>query len=109
MCGIFAYLNYNVGRERSYILEVLLNGLRRLEYRGYDSAGIAIDSDMRLMMQDKPYDTASPQVFRQEGKIENLVTSVYSGLFLAPFCIFIFLSCIFLFWSCILSACSCTQ
>lgn len=84
MCGIFAYLNYNVGRERRYVLEVLLNGLRRLEYRGYDSAGIAIDSDPILATQVgsskcKPYDTAPPLVFRQEGKIESLVTSVYSG------------------------------
>ncbi|KAJ3696986.1 hypothetical protein LUZ61_000691 [Rhynchospora tenuis] len=85
MCGIFAYLNYNVGRERRYILEVLLNGLRRLEYRGYDSAGIAIDSDLSLEVQNengkcKPYDSASPLVFRQEGKIESLVTSVYSAV-----------------------------
>nr|CAD1817332.1 unnamed protein product [Ananas comosus var. bracteatus] len=39
MCGIFAYLNHNVERERGHILEVLFNGLRRLEYRGYDSSG----------------------------------------------------------------------
>ncbi|MEF2976874.1 glutamine--fructose-6-phosphate transaminase (isomerizing) [Subtercola sp. YIM 133946] len=36
MCGIVGY----VGRPQS--LEVLLGGLRRLEYRGYDSAGVAI-------------------------------------------------------------------
>lgn len=35
MCGIIAYLG---GRPAS---EVLLNGLQRLEYRGYDSAGLA--------------------------------------------------------------------
>lgn len=81
MCGIFAYLNYNVRRERRYILEVLLNGLRRLEYRGYDSAGIAIDSDLSFRPQDNPYDSAPPLVFRQEGKIESLVTTVYSGPF----------------------------
>lgn len=39
MCGIFAYLNYLTEKNRSYILETLLNGLARLEYRGYDSAG----------------------------------------------------------------------
>ena len=44
ICGIFAYLNYCVSRERRYILVLLFNGLRRLEYRGYDSAGISIDS-----------------------------------------------------------------
>ncbi|CAI5650745.1 unnamed protein product [Oreochromis niloticus] len=38
MCGIFAYLNYHVPRTRREILEILLKGLRRLEYRGYDSA-----------------------------------------------------------------------
>ncbi|PON59125.1 Glucosamine-fructose-6-phosphate aminotransferase, isomerising [Parasponia andersonii] len=84
MCGIFAYLNYNVNRERRYILQVLFNGLRRLEYRGYDSAGISID--------DSPSDPNNPQsssdslslllspqhlVFRQEGNIESLVKSVY--------------------------------
>ncbi|GAB3028804.1 glutamine--fructose-6-phosphate transaminase (isomerizing) [Parafrigoribacterium mesophilum] len=36
MCGIVGY----VGTDRS--VEVLLGGLRRLEYRGYDSAGIAV-------------------------------------------------------------------
>jgi glucosamine--fructose-6-phosphate aminotransferase (isomerizing) len=36
MCGIVGY----VGSEKS--LEVLLGGLKRLEYRGYDSAGVAI-------------------------------------------------------------------
>ncbi|KAK9760340.1 glutamine--fructose-6-phosphate transaminase (isomerizing) [Basidiobolus ranarum] len=45
MCGIFAYLNFLVEKDRKYILETLLNGLSRLEYRGYDSAGLAIDGD----------------------------------------------------------------
>ena len=37
MCGIVGY----IGREHR-AMDVLLDGLRRLEYRGYDSAGIAI-------------------------------------------------------------------
>ncbi|OMH81181.1 Glutamine-fructose-6-phosphate aminotransferase [isomerizing] [Zancudomyces culisetae] len=45
MCGIFAYLNYNCKRERKFVIDTLLNGLGRLEYRGYDSAGMAIDGD----------------------------------------------------------------
>nr|XP_051194070.1 glutamine--fructose-6-phosphate aminotransferase [isomerizing] 1-like [Lolium perenne] len=77
MCGIFAYLNYCVPRERRYVLEVLLNGLRRLEYRGYDSSGIAVDADLQPGSAPA-YAGASPIVFRQEGKIENLVRSVYS-------------------------------
>uniref|UniRef100_A0A453KBX6 glutamine--fructose-6-phosphate transaminase (isomerizing) n=1 Tax=Aegilops tauschii subsp. strangulata TaxID=200361 RepID=A0A453KBX6_AEGTS len=82
MCGIFAYLNYNVSRERRYVLEVLLNGLRRLEYRGYDSSGIAVDADLPAPpapgSAPPPYAGAPPLVYRQEGKIENLVRSVYA-------------------------------
>jgi len=32
-------LNYGVPKTRQYILDTLVNGLQRLEYRGYDSAG----------------------------------------------------------------------
>ena len=39
MCGIVGY----VGRGQA--LPVLLEGLRRLEYRGYDSAGVAVRGD----------------------------------------------------------------
>ena len=39
MCGIFAYLNYLTPKTRREILDLLVNGLKRLEYRGYDSAG----------------------------------------------------------------------
>ena len=39
MCGIFAYLNYLTPKTRKEILDLLINGLKRLEYRGYDSAG----------------------------------------------------------------------
>ncbi|KAG5840599.1 hypothetical protein ANANG_G00190460 [Anguilla anguilla] len=44
MCGIFAYLNYHVPRTRREILEILLKGLQRLEYRGYDSPVRAVPS-----------------------------------------------------------------
>ncbi|EFH41860.1 predicted protein [Arabidopsis lyrata subsp. lyrata] len=68
MCGIFAYLNFHANKERRYILEILFNGLRRLEYRGYDSAGIAIDDSSTI--------SSPPLVFRQAGNIESLVNSV---------------------------------
>lgn len=86
MCGIFAYLNYNVSRDRRYILEILFNGLRRLEYRGYDSAGISIDScygDCKSLSRvtngngHAPKSVPPPLVFRQAGNIESLVKSVY--------------------------------
>ncbi|XP_074530209.1 glutamine--fructose-6-phosphate aminotransferase [isomerizing] 2 [Halichoeres trimaculatus] len=47
MCGIFAYLNYCVPRTRKDIFETLVKGLQRLEYRGYDSAGIAVDGSVK--------------------------------------------------------------
>ncbi|GAM89177.1 hypothetical protein ANO11243_072140 [Dothideomycetidae sp. 11243] len=47
MCGIFGYINYLVEKDRKYILDTLVNGLSRLEYRGYDSAGLAVDGDKR--------------------------------------------------------------
>jgi len=39
MSGIFAYLNFLTPRTRREILDILIKGLQRLEYRGYDSAG----------------------------------------------------------------------
>lgn len=93
MCGIFAYLNYDVSRERRYILEVLFNGLRRLEYRGYDSAGISIDSCSVAGPVQAPCD--SPLVFRQEGNIESLVKSVYQGISICVEGFYIKMSCEF--------------
>ncbi|ESO87445.1 hypothetical protein LOTGIDRAFT_235105 [Lottia gigantea] len=46
MCGIFAYLNYLVPATRKEILDILINGLKRLEYRGYDSAGVGFDGSI---------------------------------------------------------------
>jgi glutamine---fructose-6-phosphate transaminase (isomerizing) len=44
MCGIFGYYNYNVGgQDLQGILDTLFKGLRRLEYRGYDSSGVCVD------------------------------------------------------------------
>ena len=37
MCGIFGY----IGHQQA--LPILVEGLRRLEYRGYDSTGVAVD------------------------------------------------------------------
>eukprot|EP00048_Salpingoeca_helianthica_P021670 m.13678 g.13678 ORF g.13678 m.13678 type:complete len:681 (+) comp6239_c0_seq1:71-2113(+) len=64
MCGIFAYLNYGVPRSRKAIVNSLINGLKRLEYRGYDSAGVAIDAD--------PVDPAAITLIKQSGKVSAL-------------------------------------
>jgi glucosamine--fructose-6-phosphate aminotransferase (isomerizing) len=44
MCGIIGYVGQRQQRE------ILLNGLKRLEYRGYDSAGIAVQQNGSLAM-----------------------------------------------------------
>lgn len=55
MCGIVGY----TGFQDAY--EVVINGLRRLEYRGYDSAGIVLE-------QGSTFDVA-----KTKGKVEDLV------------------------------------
>ncbi len=45
MCGIFGYYNFRLSRDRREVLEILFNGLKRLEYRGYDSSGLSFDAD----------------------------------------------------------------
>lgn len=45
MCGIFAFLNYESPKTRGEIIQYLITGLRRLEYRGYDSAGFSITGE----------------------------------------------------------------
>ncbi|NP_001080483.1 glutamine-fructose-6-phosphate transaminase 2 L homeolog [Xenopus laevis] len=69
MCGIFAYLNYHVPRTRREILETLIKGLQRLEYRGYDSAGVGIDGG-----NEKNWEKNSNQIqlIKKKGKVKAL-------------------------------------
>lgn len=53
--GIFAYLNYLTPKTRREIIETLIKGLQRLEYRGYDSAGNTSCSTIYLYF--KPFST----------------------------------------------------
>ncbi|MBK6363539.1 MAG: glutamine--fructose-6-phosphate transaminase (isomerizing) [Saprospiraceae bacterium] len=57
MCGIVAY----IGKKEAY--PIIVEGLKRLEYRGYDSAGVSILSD-RIM------------VVKKKGKVSNLEEAV---------------------------------
>jgi len=59
MCGIVGY----VGKKE--VVPVILDGLRRLEYRGYDSAGIAVAGNGGKL-----------QVRRAEGKLRNLEEAI---------------------------------
>ena len=54
MCGIVGY----VGSQP--VVDILLDGLKQLEYRGYDSSGIAIS------------DGADIKIYKAEGKLQNL-------------------------------------
>ncbi len=54
MCGIIGYIG------KKHPKEVLINGLKQLEYRGYDSAGIALKENENI------------QIIKSIGKISNL-------------------------------------
>ena len=54
MCGIVGY----IGRKSA--LDILLEGLTNLEYRGYDSAGVAVSIDGKV------------ELYKAEGKLQNL-------------------------------------
>lgn len=54
MCGIIGY----VGKKNS--LHVLINGLKRLEYRGYDSAGVAFINKNNI------------EIIKEKGKVSEL-------------------------------------
>ncbi|XP_037531802.1 glutamine--fructose-6-phosphate aminotransferase [isomerizing] 2 [Nematolebias whitei] len=73
MCGIFAYLNYRVPRTRKEIFETLVKGLQRLEYRGYDSAGVAVDGPK------KTSDDLNNSIclIKKKGKVKALDEEIY--------------------------------
>ena len=78
-CGIFAYVNHGVAKKQKDIIDSLLTGLRRLEYRGYDSAGIAIDGASSSVAKTAAAGGAgaqAPLVFREAGKIDALQSMV---------------------------------
>ena len=58
MCGIVGY----VGGKEAY--KVIIKGLKRLEYRGYDSAGVAISNSNRMC------------ILKQKGRVADLEAHV---------------------------------
>src|SRR5690349_12672892 len=59
MCGIVAYVGQQTARE------ILLEGLKRLEYRGYDSSGVAI------------LNSSAPYLAKSVGKVAALEQRVW--------------------------------
>ncbi|OON96123.1 MAG: glutamine--fructose-6-phosphate aminotransferase [Candidatus Epulonipiscioides saccharophilum] len=64
MCGIVGYIGFKEGLQ---VQEVILSGLEKLEYRGYDSAGICIYND-------------GIQIFKDKGRVAHLRTLVDNSL-----------------------------
>ena len=60
MCGIVGYIGSKPARE------IIINGLKRLEYRGYDSAGMAIIN-------------GEPEIFKCKGRVNDLEAMVNAG------------------------------
>ncbi len=62
MCGIVGYIGKNDCKE------IIIDGLKKLEYRGYDSSGIALIGD-------------GEYVFKEQGRIVNMEQTVDKNLF----------------------------
>lgn len=69
MCGIVGYIGTQEAKE------ILISGLERLEYRGYDSAGIATVSEGRLNCVK-----AKGKLYNLREKLEQTVDNAQIGI-----------------------------
>jgi glucosamine--fructose-6-phosphate aminotransferase (isomerizing) len=70
MCGIVGYVG-----ERS-ALEVVIDGLRRLEYRGYDSAGVALLAGGKLVCEKRAGKLANLEAALQDHPLPRATTGI---------------------------------
>ncbi|HPC38065.1 MAG TPA: glutamine--fructose-6-phosphate transaminase (isomerizing) [Exilispira sp.] len=69
MCGIVGYIGKQDAKD------ILINGLKRLEYRGYDSAGIALLNEKNLLVKK-----SVGKVQNLENKILNIDENFFAGI-----------------------------
>ncbi len=67
MCGIVAY----IGDQQAF--PIVLKGLKRLEYRGYDSAGIAVINDQQLKNYKQKGKVAELETFTENKDVEGTI------------------------------------
>lgn len=76
MCGIVGYVGH-LGADRGfYALDVVLEGLSRLEYRGYDSAGVAVYADGEITWRKKAGKVASLEAELKKRPLPNSVLGI---------------------------------
>jgi len=68
MCGIIGYLGDHEATP------VLIDSLKRLEYRGYDSAGVAV------LEAPKAGSTTHTSVTKSEHKVDDLIAKLKTGM-----------------------------
>lgn len=78
MCGIFGYVQYHLQEDQHYddAVGILVDGLRHLEYRGYDSAGLY----MTFSSLSESGDAQHALFVKSVGNIERLHERVASSL-----------------------------
>src|SRR5262245_59153755 len=66
MCGIIGYIGSKP------VVPVLLDGLRRMEYRGYDSAGVALVSPERIPLRRSARKLSNLELAIREEPVDGL-------------------------------------
>ena len=76
MCGIVGYVGHNTDGRDYYAQDVVLEGLRRLEYRGYDSAGVAMYADGGIGWRKKAGKVAALEAEIEARPLKNSVLGI---------------------------------